>query len=147
MVVYQKLGISLRNGGSYFLKDDKGWTNPRQTSLLSIEDIMDDSNDISKSSFAFFGVKQSFYHSFISLTSTMNAHKMNGTQPRSLLGCIVGVSADARLWREKNSFLVDQKKHVDSSESDFLCSDTVSNDSAQVQFIENESSDDEFYFE
>lgn len=35
---YEKTGISLQNGGSYFSKVRRGWVDPRKIDLLSIED-------------------------------------------------------------------------------------------------------------
>ncbi|KAF8495367.1 Nucleotidyltransferase [Gautieria morchelliformis] len=48
---YENTGISLRHGGTYFNKLARGWSDFRRPSLLSIEDPLDSSNDISKSSF------------------------------------------------------------------------------------------------
>lgn len=38
---YDETGISLREGGYYYSKEDKGWSNERQRYLLSIEDPQD----------------------------------------------------------------------------------------------------------
>ncbi|KAH9079320.1 hypothetical protein EDB83DRAFT_2540005 [Lactarius deliciosus] len=47
---YHEVGISLRDGGTYFSKVQRGWVDYRQ-SLLSIEDPADPTNDISKGSY------------------------------------------------------------------------------------------------
>ena len=40
---YDETGITLRDGGTYFSKSDRGWQNERQKYLLSIEDPQDPS--------------------------------------------------------------------------------------------------------
>ncbi|KZV85535.1 Nucleotidyltransferase, partial [Exidia glandulosa HHB12029] len=47
----ENVGVSLRDGGSYFSKSSRGWVDSRQPFLLSIEDPQDASNDVSKGSF------------------------------------------------------------------------------------------------
>ncbi|KAI0373072.1 hypothetical protein BV20DRAFT_1014460 [Pilatotrama ljubarskyi] len=48
---YQEVGISLRDGGSYFNKAQRGWLDYGQQKLLSIEDPGDPTNDISRGSY------------------------------------------------------------------------------------------------
>ncbi|KAI8989833.1 hypothetical protein BD414DRAFT_414259 [Trametes punicea] len=48
---YQEVGISLRDGGSYFNKAQRGWLDYGQQRLLSIEDPGDPTNDISRGSY------------------------------------------------------------------------------------------------
>ncbi|KAF8584098.1 Nucleotidyltransferase [Ramaria rubella] len=55
---YDHTGISLRHGGTYFNKRARGWVDFRHPSLLSIEDPLDISNDISKNSFNMSRVRQ-----------------------------------------------------------------------------------------
>jgi non-canonical poly(A) RNA polymerase PAPD5/7 len=38
---YDNTGISIREGGTYFNKRARGWDDPRNPSLLSIEDPID----------------------------------------------------------------------------------------------------------
>lgn len=55
---YNDVGISLRRGGSYYSKRQRGWANfNNQAWLLSIEDPQDVENDISKTSFGIREVK------------------------------------------------------------------------------------------
>ncbi|KAI0306661.1 hypothetical protein B0F90DRAFT_1808312 [Multifurca ochricompacta] len=56
---YHEVGISLRDGGTYFNKAQRGWVDYRQ-SLLSIEDPADPANDISKGSYNIARVRQTF---------------------------------------------------------------------------------------
>ncbi|KAI0636561.1 hypothetical protein C8Q77DRAFT_1154490 [Trametes polyzona] len=48
---YQEVGISLRDGGSYFNKAQRGWSDYSSQRLLSIEDPGDPTNDISRGSY------------------------------------------------------------------------------------------------
>ncbi|KAF8275075.1 Nucleotidyltransferase [Lactarius quietus] len=56
---YHEVGISLRDGGTYFSKVQRGWMDYKQ-SLLSIEDPADSTNDISKGSYNIARVRQTF---------------------------------------------------------------------------------------
>ncbi|KAG2154089.1 hypothetical protein DEU56DRAFT_437181 [Suillus clintonianus] len=55
---YAEVGISVRNGGSYFSKRQRGWYDFTKKNLLSIEDPTDPSNDISKGSYGIAKVRQ-----------------------------------------------------------------------------------------
>lgn len=55
---YEEVGISVRNGGSYFSKRQRGWYDFTRKNLLSIEDPTDSSNDISKGSYGIAKVRQ-----------------------------------------------------------------------------------------
>ncbi|KAI0748435.1 hypothetical protein C8Q80DRAFT_1104159 [Daedaleopsis nitida] len=54
---YQEVGISLRDGGSYYNKRQRGWYDFREPRLLSIEDPGDPTNDISRGSYNFMRVR------------------------------------------------------------------------------------------
>lgn len=70
---YQEVGISLRNGGSYFNKREKGWFDYREPRLLSIEDPGDPSNDISRGSYNFARVKTTLTGAFGIMTAAAYA--------------------------------------------------------------------------
>lgn len=55
---YEEVGISVRNGGSYFSKRQRGWYDFAKRNHLSIEDPTDPSNDISKGSYGIAKVRQ-----------------------------------------------------------------------------------------
>ncbi|KAH7889322.1 hypothetical protein F5I97DRAFT_2052779 [Phlebopus sp. FC_14] len=57
---YEEVGISIRNGGTYFSKRRRRWHDPTKSHLLSIEDPTDPSNDISKGSYGIGKVRQTF---------------------------------------------------------------------------------------
>ncbi|KAG8918477.1 hypothetical protein FRC02_002341 [Tulasnella sp. 418] len=60
---YDNVGISVRNGGSYFQKQDRGWLKEKQPYLLSIEDPLLPSNDVAKGSYNMVEVKKAFHNS------------------------------------------------------------------------------------
>ncbi|KAJ8517208.1 hypothetical protein ONZ45_g5584 [Pleurotus djamor] len=61
---YDEVGISVREGGMYFRKKQRGWLDYYNQGLLSIEDPVDPTNDISKGSFAFQKVKTTMAGAF-----------------------------------------------------------------------------------
>ncbi|KAG8859378.1 hypothetical protein FRB96_004593 [Tulasnella sp. 330] len=95
---YEMVGISLRNGGCYFRKDDRGWAKLNKPSLLSIEDPNMESNDVSGGSHAIDKVRRTFAGAFEVLNATMIQRSIeieSRTPPkgsRSILGTLVGVS-------------------------------------------------------
>ncbi|EMD38132.1 hypothetical protein CERSUDRAFT_49354 [Gelatoporia subvermispora B] len=54
---YEEVGISVRDGGTYFNKARRGWREYREPKLLSIEDPGDPSNDISRGSYGIMKVR------------------------------------------------------------------------------------------
>lgn len=66
---YENTGISLRDGGTYFNKVARGWDDPKSPSLLSIEDPLDISNDISKSSYNMHRVRKTLAGAHEALTA------------------------------------------------------------------------------
>jgi non-canonical poly(A) RNA polymerase PAPD5/7 len=68
---YDNVGISLTGRGSYFRKASKGWRDDRRPFMLSIEDPLDPSNDISKGSFAIGQVRSAFSGAFDILTAAL----------------------------------------------------------------------------
>ncbi|KIK46541.1 hypothetical protein CY34DRAFT_75895 [Suillus luteus UH-Slu-Lm8-n1] len=72
---YEEVGISVRNGGSYFSKRQRGWYDFTKKNLLSIEDPTDSSNDISKGSYGIAKVRQTLAgaHGIMTSMSFMRA--------------------------------------------------------------------------
>ncbi|KAJ3916870.1 hypothetical protein F5877DRAFT_45742 [Lentinula edodes] len=74
---YENVGISVRDGGTYFNKRQRGWYNDTSNykgkggaSSLSIEDPIDISNDISSGSYGFAKVRATFAGAHRILTAT-----------------------------------------------------------------------------
>ncbi|KAK2463866.1 hypothetical protein APHAL10511_004171 [Amanita phalloides] len=67
---YEEVGISVRNGGYYFQKKQRGWVDFHRNGLISIEDPADSSNDISKGSYGFQRVRTVLAGAHGILTST-----------------------------------------------------------------------------
>ncbi|KAK7019515.1 hypothetical protein R3P38DRAFT_2631942 [Favolaschia claudopus] len=75
---YEEVGISLRDGGSYFVKRQRGWGwneswggGGRKGGMLSIEDPGDPTNDISSGSYNFQTVKKNLAGAHEILTATI----------------------------------------------------------------------------
>ncbi|KAJ7633171.1 hypothetical protein FB45DRAFT_523299 [Roridomyces roridus] len=75
---YEEVGISLRDGGSYFTKRQRGWgwgeswgSSARRGGLLSIEDPGDPTNDISSGSYNFPSVRGNLAGAYDVLESTI----------------------------------------------------------------------------
>ncbi|KAI9446546.1 hypothetical protein H4582DRAFT_1906504 [Lactarius indigo] len=106
---YHEVGISLRDGGTYFSKVQRGWVDYRQ-SLLSIEDPADPTNDISKGSYNIARVRQTFAgaHGIMTAAAYMKANILNSrrsgrsitlrgyTEPTdlSILSSVIGVTQE-----------------------------------------------------
>ncbi|KAI6103594.1 hypothetical protein F5141DRAFT_216454 [Pisolithus sp. B1] len=54
----EEVGISIRDGGAYFSKRQRGWYDSMKSNLLSLEDPIDPTNDISKGSYGIAKVRQ-----------------------------------------------------------------------------------------
>jgi len=61
---YYSCGISIRDGGQYFSKKDRGWENPVKPYLLAAEDPHDIENDVGRNSFSMLNVRTSFSFAF-----------------------------------------------------------------------------------
>ncbi|KAJ7453071.1 hypothetical protein FB451DRAFT_671356 [Mycena latifolia] len=113
---YEEVGISLRDGGSYFGKRQRGWGwgeqwgGARKGGLLSIEDPGDPTNDISSGSYNFQNVRRNLAGAHEILTSTIYlragilASRYNGQAIRfrdhyvpgdlSILSSVLGVTQE-----------------------------------------------------
>ncbi|KAJ3766790.1 hypothetical protein FB446DRAFT_793777 [Lentinula raphanica] len=97
MFNYGNVGISVRDGGRYFDKAQRGWGAPwdvggsgyrgkeRGGGLLSIEDPIDVSNDISSGSYAFPKVRATFAgaHQILTATSYLKAEMLSARKTRA----------------------------------------------------------------
>ncbi|KZP01169.1 Nucleotidyltransferase [Calocera viscosa TUFC12733] len=109
---YSEVGISVRNGGSYFLREQRGWagqdfrTGSRMQ--ISVEDPVDANNDIAKSSSAT-KVRDAFAAAFESLSTSVIVRSQaldarrnhtsvtigsSDNKHASLLGSVVGFPQD-----------------------------------------------------
>jgi len=79
---YEEVGISVRDGGTYFSKVNRGWQDYYKKSLLSIEDPTDPSNDISRGSYAIQKVRTTFAgaHGILTAAAYLRAGMMRSHQ-------------------------------------------------------------------
>lgn len=137
---YFKVGISVRNGGAYLPKDEMDMEDSHKTSLLSIEDPQNPSNDIGKCSYGILYVRQAFDYAY-----TMLFNAVGPCQPfnsrESILGRIIritdevidGRDASIMKWLKANpSFkeLIepssDEEEDEDDNDSNFSRNGNVS---------------------
>jgi len=107
---YEEVGISVRDGGTYFSKVNRGWQDYFKKNLLSVEDPTDPSNDISRGSYAIQKVRTTFAgaHGILTAAAYLRAGMMrshqNGqhfslrgyynSEDASILGNILGVTQE-----------------------------------------------------
>ena len=76
---YNELGISIRNGGTYFLRSAKGWNSQNTNKVsLCVENPQDPSVDLGKGVFNMTQVYTAFQHAYDVL-------KFNSSKSESLL--------------------------------------------------------------
>jgi len=105
---YDHVGISLRNGGHYFGKKSRGWSNPSSPGLLTIEDPQDPMNDVSGGSYGFMKVRHTLAGAFEVLGAALclrgsallerryDPNDERSADEMSLLGSIMGVTPEVR---------------------------------------------------
>lgn len=69
---YDNVGVSIQGRGSYFTKVSRGWRDDRRPFMLSIEDPLDASNDISKGSFSILSIRQALGGAYDILTAALS---------------------------------------------------------------------------
>lgn len=104
----EEVGITVKQGGGYFLKEDRGWVNEAKPHLLAMEDPQNSDNDISKGSFAYGAVRQCFEHAYNVLRCAIrefevfqrNTHtRSSKNHVPSILGSII--TLDEKLLRHR----------------------------------------------
>eukprot|EP00160_Parvularia_atlantis_P017150 Unigene5776_Nuclearia_a/m.17648 Unigene5776_Nuclearia_a/g.17648 ORF Unigene5776_Nuclearia_a/g.17648 Unigene5776_Nuclearia_a/m.17648 type:complete len:380 (+) Unigene5776_Nuclearia_a:454-1593(+) len=102
---YNRVGISITRGGSYFSKRDRKWTKPNVSAImLSVEDPHDATNDVSAGSYNLYLVRKSFEHAYRTLTFAIGA-RQNDTRSTArpvttLLGLIITLDARSTSFRQ-----------------------------------------------
>ncbi|CAH0481386.1 unnamed protein product [Peronospora belbahrii] len=92
---YTELGISVRNGGSYFYKEDRCWCDAGRPFLIAMENPNEPSLDIGKNSYEIRTVKRSFDYARQVLQNEIYRHGHFHDIPGSILGTII--QADSNL--------------------------------------------------
>ncbi|KAG7378905.1 hypothetical protein PHYPSEUDO_009320 [Phytophthora pseudosyringae] len=92
---YTELAISVRNGGSYFYKEDRRWYDGGRPFLISMENPNEPSLDIGKNSYEMRTVKRSFDYARQVLQNEIYRHGQFNALPGSILGTII--QADSNL--------------------------------------------------
>lgn len=122
---YEETGISVRDGGTYFSKKQRGWYDYYKSNLLSIEDPADPSNDISRGSYGFQKVRTTFAGAYGILTSSAylhagilsarregrTAHLRSRSEPEemSILSSVMGITQETMNHRKLVQELYDKR--------------------------------------
>lgn len=94
---YERVGISLLDGGRFFDKRDRGWTQANKPNLLCLEDPQSPDHDIGKSSFNWSAVRQSFEHALLVLLAalaeweSLERRRPHDAAQQSILASIVSI--------------------------------------------------------
>ncbi|KAG3097493.1 hypothetical protein PI125_g15666 [Phytophthora idaei] len=96
---YTELGISVRNGGSYFLKEKRRWYDDGRPFLIAMENPNEPSLDIGKNSYEMRTVKRSFDYARQVLQNEIYRHGQFNALPGSILGTII--QADSNLVKRE----------------------------------------------
>ncbi|OBZ65685.1 Poly(A) RNA polymerase cid14 [Grifola frondosa] len=107
---YHEVGISLRDGGTYFNKRKRGWMDYGQPKLLSIEDPGDMTNDISRGSYGIAKVRMTLAGAYGIMTAaaylqagvisarregrTVHLRDTENPEDRSILASVMGVTQE-----------------------------------------------------
>lgn len=101
---YMKIGISIKNGGSYLPKEElqQQMVDGHRPSLLCIEDPLTPGNDIGRSSYGALQVKHAFEYAYISLSTAVSpiSNGTNDCTRHSILGRIVRVTDEVIEYRK-----------------------------------------------
>ncbi|KAH8106935.1 hypothetical protein BXZ70DRAFT_915720 [Cristinia sonorae] len=122
---YHEVGISLRDGGSYYNKSQRGWSDPRSPGLLSIEDPGDPSNDISRGTYGIAKVRATLAGAHGILTSSAYLHagyiesrkrhqsihlrQQHNPEEMSILSTVMGVTQETVNHRRLTQEVYDSK--------------------------------------
>ena len=88
---YFAVGMAVRDGGSYYNKEDEGMVDERRPGMMSIQDPMDAENDVSKNSYGIMRVRSAFEYAYHVLRVALQTDPWDG--------------ADAKLAPEDNPSL------------------------------------------
>ncbi|CAI5733688.1 unnamed protein product [Hyaloperonospora brassicae] len=108
---YTDLGISVRNGGSYFYKEDRYWCDAGRPFLIAMENPNEPSLDVGKNSYEIRTVQRSFDYARQVLQNEIGRHGRFKSLSGSILGTII--QADSNLMKREppSSFGFDVLHH------------------------------------
>ncbi|KAG8190973.1 hypothetical protein JTE90_010833 [Oedothorax gibbosus] len=97
---YTNTGISIKNGGAYFVKTDfNSLTDMNRISVLCIEDPLLPGNDIGRSSYGALSVKNAFDYAYTVLSKAVRPHNA-ALYDDSILGRIVRITDEIIEYRK-----------------------------------------------
>ncbi|GIY61814.1 terminal nucleotidyltransferase 4B [Caerostris extrusa] len=99
---YRSTGISVKNGGAYFIKEDflSSMTDGNRPSILCIEDPLLPGNDIGRSSYGALSVKTAFEYAYKVLSEAVRPSSTCVLSDYSILGRIVRITDEVIEYRK-----------------------------------------------
>lgn len=99
---YYKVGIRIRDGGSYVSKNEiqKQMGSNYRPSILCIEDPLNPANDIGRSSYGALMVKEAFEYAYHILLQAVGPCSSTVDQSKSILGRIIRITDEVIDYRE-----------------------------------------------
>uniref|UniRef100_A0A2L2YP34 polynucleotide adenylyltransferase n=2 Tax=Parasteatoda tepidariorum TaxID=114398 RepID=A0A2L2YP34_PARTP len=117
---YQSTGISIKNGGTYFIKGDfNSMTDGNRPSILCIEDPLLPGNDIGRSSYGALNVKLAFEYAYKILSEAVRPSNFTPDNKKSILGRIIQITDEVIAYRNwiSKTFPVSSISILQDSES------------------------------
>ncbi|RLN93769.1 hypothetical protein BBJ28_00008449 [Nothophytophthora sp. Chile5] len=108
---YDELGISVRNGGSYFYKDDRRWYDDSRPFLISMENPNEPSLDIGKNSYEIRTIKRAFDYARQVLVNEIQRRGQFDALSGSILGTIIPADGHLLAREAPNNFGFDILHH------------------------------------
>ncbi|KFM69393.1 DNA polymerase sigma, partial [Stegodyphus mimosarum] len=99
---YRNTGISIKNGGAYFMKDEylNSMTDGNRPSILCIEDPLLPGNDIGRSSYGALNVKTAFEYAYKVLSEAVRPSNSCVVREHSILGRIIRITDEVIEYRK-----------------------------------------------
>lgn len=99
---YRNTGISIKNGGAYFIKEDflSSMTDGNRPSILCIEDPLLPGNDIGRSSYGALSVKTAFEYAYKVLSEAVRPSNSTVVGQHSILGRIIRITNEVVEYRK-----------------------------------------------
>ncbi|GFY52929.1 terminal nucleotidyltransferase 4A [Trichonephila inaurata madagascariensis] len=99
---YRNTGISIKNGGAYFIKEDflSSMTDGNRPSILCIEDPLLPGNDIGRSSYGALSVKTAFEYAYKVLSEAVRPSSTCVLCDYSILGRIIRITDEVIEYRK-----------------------------------------------
>eukprot|EP01103_Thecamoeba_quadrilineata_P011694 TRINITY_DN283_c0_g1_i1.p2 TRINITY_DN283_c0_g1~~TRINITY_DN283_c0_g1_i1.p2 ORF type:complete len:218 (-),score=39.48 TRINITY_DN283_c0_g1_i1:119-772(-) len=117
---YSSTAISIRNGGSYFTKNEKNWYDPNNPELLSLEDPHNLENDVGRPAFSIQTVRYEFKDTYKKLSHILKEEKIADVdlKQKSILA-LIGFAVDSSVRQHRRyikKLCADQNRNLEENQ-------------------------------